>query len=90
MTKILPYEGLQRLKARKQASVNSFCRDEYILRGLTAQPNLTEPCIDIQKLPRRMQDAIAAKNEVTQRDIDIYNLIELCEETVKIPWRHIV
>ena len=91
MTKILPYEGLQKLRARKEASVNSIHRDEYILRGLTAQTHLANANeIDLQKLPRKMQDAIAAKNEVSQRDVDIYNLIELCEETVRIPWKHIV
>jgi hypothetical protein len=42
-----------------------------------------------EKLPTRMRESIAAKNYVTEQDVSIYELIEKCEETVKIPWRYI-
>lgn len=67
-------------------SINSPVRDDFILRSLAINDVIQCP----EKLPNRMRTAISNKNFITSQDIAVYELIEKCEQTVKIPWRHII
>ena len=37
-----------------------------------------------------LKPTLRLKNYLTERDVTIYELIEKCEQTVKIPWKYIL
>jgi len=52
-----------------------------ILRGLLVNKN--------DQVPPSVKKAVQLKNFSTKLDMQVHEIIELCEETVRIPWRHI-
>jgi Leu/Phe-tRNA-protein transferase len=52
-----------------------------ILRGLLVNKSA--------KVPPSVKKAVELKNFSTKLDMQVHEIIELCEETVRIPWRHL-
>ena len=52
-----------------------------ILRGLLVNKGA--------KVPPSVKKAVELKNFSTKLDMQVHEIIELCEETVRIPWRHL-
>ena len=53
-----------------------------ILRGLLVNKSA--------QVPPSIKKAVELKNFSTKLDMQVHDIIELCEETVRIPWKHIV
>jgi len=53
-----------------------------ILRGLLVSKSA--------QVPPSVKKAVELKNLSTKLDLQVHEIIELCEETVRIPWKHIV